>query len=100
MPRVARRVMVSRNDGGVREREAERPSEQDDDSIPIGKAADRGRLGEGGKEAEPRVMALEELRDNENDEIRNQNPVGEQFGPMELAQSRAITLPFGHGTAS
>ena len=99
----------------MREREAERASEQDDDSIPIGKAADRSRLGEGGKGAEPRVMALEELRDNENDEIRNQNPVGEQFGPMELAQSRAITLieqgyaehflPFGflgrfHGTAS
>ena len=59
-------------------------------------------------------MALEEFRENENDEIRNQHPVGKQFGVVELAQSRAITLiqgyaehflPFGflgrfHGTAS
>ena len=59
-------------------------------------------------------MTLEEFRENDNDETRNQHPVGKQFGVVELAQSRAITLiqvyaehflPFGslgrfHDTAS
>src|SRR5262245_1039223 len=83
-------AMVRRDDGGMRDRQTERLSKQHDDGVPIREAADRCRLREGGEKPEARVVALEELRDDKNREARDQNPAGQPFGSLELAQSRAI----------
>ena len=69
-------AMVRRDDGGMRDRQTERPSKQHDDGVPIREAADRCRLREGGEKPEARVVALEELRDDKNREARDQNPAG------------------------
>ena len=53
-PRLsANAVLVGRDDRGVRNGQAERPAKQRHHRVPVGDAADRGRLGEGGEEAEP-----------------------------------------------
>jgi hypothetical protein len=71
---------------------AERPSEQDDNRIPIGEAANHGRLGKGRQEAEAPAVVLKDLREYENRETRNQDSAGKQLHSLKLAQSRAITL--------
>ena len=88
-------AMVSRDDGGVGDRQAERPPEQDDDSVPIGEAADRRRLREGSKKPEARVVPFQELCDDENAEARDQDATSNQFGSLELPQARESALVEG-----
>src|SRR5262249_38395850 len=52
-------AVVCRDDGGVGDRQAQRPSEQDNDGVPIGEAADHGCLRESSKKAEARIVAFQ-----------------------------------------
>jgi len=54
-------LAAEKDDRGVRDWQAERPSEQHDDIVPIGEAADCCSLGEGREKSEAGVVALEQL---------------------------------------
>ena len=59
--RIGDALVVARNDGGVRDRQAEWPAEQGDDGVPVGETA-YGRGGRKGRNVAPRpVQGLDSI---------------------------------------
>ena len=66
-------VLVALDDRGVRDRQSERPSKQRDHRVPVGQAADGGRLRKGRDEAERRMHRQHRLGGEEDRKRRRQH---------------------------
>jgi len=86
-------LAAEKDDRGVWYWQAERPSEQHDDRVPIGKAADRCGLREGSEKSKAGVATLEKLRDHEDGEARDENPPGKPFDAPKRAIARDCRAP-------
>ncbi len=79
-------VLAVRDDGRVRDRQAERSLEQRGDGEPVGQGAHHRGLGEGGHVAEPRVARLEGPRHHEQHGGGEQQPEGHRLHAGEVVR--------------
>jgi hypothetical protein len=81
---------VRGDDGGMRDRQSKRPSEEDDNCVPIGQAADRRSSRKRREKTKAREVTLEKLCDDEEGEAGCEDDRSEKLRALEFAQSRQI----------
>jgi hypothetical protein len=77
-------VLLRRDDGGVRDRQAQRPAEQRGDGEPVGDASHQRGLGGGTHHGEPGVRRFEQPRHDEHQQRHAEEPRGDALHRGEL----------------
>ncbi len=76
-------VLLGLQDGGVRDRQAERSPKQGGDGKPVGEATDEGSLGGGAEVADPRGVRGRQRRRDEHRQGHDEQPQGDELHPAK-----------------
>ena len=83
-------LLVALDDGGVRDRQAERPAKQGHHGIPVGQPADGGGLGERRDEAESRMHVQQRLGGDEHAEAARQHQRRHRLDAPQFGGARGV----------
>jgi hypothetical protein len=83
-------LLIALDDGGMRDRQSQRPLEQGDDRIPVGKAADRRRLRKRCDEAEHRMQGQQRFRGEEQHERRGKHSCRQPLHAPQLRRANRV----------
>ena len=98
--RVGDAQVVARDDGGVRDRQAERPAEQGDDGVPVGEPAHRRRRGEGRDVAPRPVPRFEMTRHDEQRRREDQQRGRRKLDAAQIAGAFLVAVQLLAHTSS